>query len=68
MADSQSKAMPIAIIGIGCRFAGDATSPTKLWKMLENGESAWSEIPASRFDIEGWYHPNHGNISTVGGV
>ncbi|KAJ5357821.1 hypothetical protein N7541_004979 [Penicillium brevicompactum] len=65
MADSQSKAMPIAIIGMGCRFAGDATSPTKLWKMLENGESAWSEIPASRFDIEGWYHPNHENISTT---
>ena len=65
MPDIQPKTVPIAIIGMGCRFAGDATSPAKLWEMLEKGESAWSEIPLSRFDIEGWYHPNHENISTV---
>lgn len=65
MPDEQSKPVPIAIIGIGCRFAGDATSPSKLWEMLENGRSAWSEIPSSRFNIDGWYHPNFENISTV---
>ncbi|CAG8935901.1 unnamed protein product [Penicillium salamii] len=65
MPDYQSKPVPIAIIGIGCRFAGDATSPPKLWEMLENGRSAWSEIPSSRFNIDGWYHPNFENISTT---
>jgi len=65
MPDTHSNGMPIAIIGMACRFAGDATSPEKLWEILENGESTWSDIPSSRFNLEGWYHPNHENISTV---
>ncbi|CAG7922469.1 unnamed protein product [Penicillium olsonii] len=65
MSEIQSNPVPIAIIGIGCRFAGDATDPSKLWAMLESGNSAWSEIPANRFNIDGWYHPNHENISTT---
>ncbi|QQK46332.1 Lovastatin diketide synthase LovF [Penicillium digitatum] len=65
MSDGDSRSVPIAIIGMGCRFAGDATSPEKLWKMLEEGRSAWSEIPPSRFNLEGWYHPSQENISTT---
>ena len=65
MDDAESKSMPIAIIGMSCKFAGDATNPEKLWKMLEEGRSAWSKIPPSRFNLEGWYHPRHDNISTV---
>lgn len=65
MPDLEPNTVPIAIIGIGCRFAGDATSPEALWEMLESGQSAWSQIPASRFNLKGWYHPNHENISTV---
>ncbi|KAJ5893428.1 hypothetical protein N7495_005119 [Penicillium taxi] len=65
MNDGDSRSVPIAIIGMGCRFAGDATSPENLWKMLEEGRSAWSEIPPSRFNLEGWYHPSQENISTT---
>ena len=65
MDDAESKSVLIAIVGMGCRFAGDATNPEKLWKMLEEGRSAWSEIPPSRFNLEGWYHPNYENIGTV---
>ncbi|KAJ5538114.1 hypothetical protein N7494_007593 [Penicillium frequentans] len=65
MIDGDSRSVPIAIIGMGCRFAGDATSPENLWKMLEEGKSAWSEIPPSRFNLEGWYHPSQENISTT---
>ncbi|KAI0595228.1 ketoacyl-synt-domain-containing protein [Biscogniauxia sp. FL1348] len=49
---------PIAVVGIGCRFPGTATSPSKLWQMLQKGESAWSEIPPDRFNINSFYHPN----------
>ncbi|KAI1632482.1 ketoacyl-synt-domain-containing protein [Biscogniauxia mediterranea] len=49
---------PIAVVGIGCRFPGSATSPSKLWQMLQKGESAWSEIPPDRFNINSFYHPN----------
>jgi acyl transferase domain-containing protein len=57
---------PIAIIGIGCKFAGDASNPSGLWELLAKGKSAWSEIPASRFNPKGAYHPNNEKLSTVG--
>ncbi|KAL5356300.1 hypothetical protein BJX96DRAFT_171483 [Aspergillus floccosus] len=55
---------PIAIIGLSCKFAGDAASPEKLWRLLEEGRSAWSEIPSSRFNPQGAYHPRREKLST----
>ncbi|KAJ3951746.1 hypothetical protein N0V92_011836 [Colletotrichum tropicale] len=48
----------IAIIGMACRFPGDATSPSKLWDLLMDGKSAWSEVPASRWNQDAHYHPS----------
>lgn len=48
----------IAIIGMACRFPGDATSPSKLWDLLMDGRSAWSEVPASRWNQDAHYHPS----------
>ena len=47
----------IAVIGIGLRFPGDASSPEELWKVLEKGESQWAEFPKDRLNIDGYYHP-----------
>ncbi|RMZ40965.1 polyketide synthase [Aspergillus flavus] len=55
---------PIAIIGLSCKFAGDATSPAKFWSLLEEGRSAWSEVPSSRFNPKGAYHPSREKLST----
>ena len=57
--------MPIAIIGMACRFPGDASSPEKLWDLCAKGRSAWSPIPESRFHAESWYHPDKGHLGTV---
>jgi acyl transferase domain-containing protein len=57
--------MPIAIVGLSCKFAGNASSPEKLWEMLAEGSSAWSEIPSSRFNVKGTHHPNHERINAV---
>lgn len=46
---------PIAIIGISCRFPGDASSPSKLWDLCASGRSVWSPIPHERFDVQSWY-------------
>ena len=59
----------IAVIGVAVRFPGDATSPEKLWQVLENGESQWSEIPKDRLNIDGFFHPSgdrQGSISFRG--
>lgn len=42
----------------GCRFPGAATSPSRLWDMLEQGRSAQSKVPADRFNINAFYHEN----------
>jgi acyl transferase domain-containing protein len=58
---------PIAIVGSACRFAGGASSPSKLWELLKNPRDVLSKIPTSRFNAESYYHPNpayhgHSNI------
>lgn len=57
--------VPIAIIGMSCRFAGDVSDPEKLWKLCAEGRSAWSKIPESRFSSAGLYHPNGEKSHTV---
>ncbi|KAL8687483.1 MAG: hypothetical protein Q9218_006357 [Villophora microphyllina] len=47
----------IAIIGLSCRFPGDATSPERFWQMCAEGRSAWTPIPEERFNAKAFYHP-----------
>ena len=56
---------PIAIIGLSCKFAGDAGSTEGFWKMITEGRSAWSEPPPSRWNVEGAYHPNKDKLGTT---
>ncbi|KAI5464568.1 hypothetical protein BGZ63DRAFT_421580 [Mariannaea sp. PMI_226] len=59
----------IAVIGIGLQFPGNATSPEELWKVIERGESQWSEFPKDRLNIDGYFHPGgdrQGSISFRG--
>ncbi|KAK4447399.1 hypothetical protein QBC34DRAFT_440144 [Podospora aff. communis PSN243] len=55
---------PIAIIGMSCRFAGDATNPERFWDMLAQGRNAWSEIPSARFNPKGVFHPDPEKLNT----
>lgn len=50
--------MPIAIVGMACRFGGSVTSPSKLWELCAAGKDGWSPIPETRFDVKSLYHPN----------
>ncbi|WP_344609328.1 beta-ketoacyl synthase N-terminal-like domain-containing protein, partial [Streptomyces glaucus] len=49
---------PIAIVGMACRFAGDADSPEELWRLLLDGTDAITPLPDDRgWDIAGRYDP-----------
>ncbi|KAL8782461.1 MAG: hypothetical protein Q9213_005355 [Squamulea squamosa] len=50
--------MPIAIVGMSCRFPGGANSPEEMFRLCSEGKSAWSEVPKARFNIDAFYHPN----------
>ena len=49
---------PIAIVGMGCRFPGGATSPDAFWQLLRQGFDGTREIPADRWDIDEYFDAN----------
>ncbi|KAL4792644.1 polyketide synthase [Aspergillus venezuelensis] len=57
--------IPIAIVGMGCRFPGDATSPEKLFELCLNARSAWSQVPEDRWNKDAFYHPDGKRIGTT---
>lgn len=61
---SRSSSEPIAIIGSGCRFPGECSTPSKLWELLREPRDLLSQVPADRFSAEGFYNSDglyHGN-------
>ena len=57
-AAERQRAEPIAIVGLGLRFPGDANDPGSFWQLLRDGVDAISEVPADRWDINAYYDPD----------
>jgi acyl transferase domain-containing protein/acyl carrier protein len=49
---------PLAIIGMGCRFPGGASSPALFWKQILAGTDSVKQVPADRWDIAKYYDPD----------
>jgi acyl transferase domain-containing protein len=68
---AESNNIPIAIIGVGCRFPGGAQSPQKLWEILTAGTNTWSHVPTDRYNEEAFLNPNpddtNGSHNHLGG-
>ncbi|ROW03680.1 hypothetical protein VMCG_05341 [Cytospora schulzeri] len=61
---------PIALVGSSCRFAGGASSPSKLWEVLSNPADLSKRVPSSRFSAEGFFHDDpeyHGTTNSPHG-
>lgn len=57
-------------IRTGCRLPGDVKSPLDLWKLLTAEKSGQCNVPASRWNIDSFYHANlerPGSMNTKGG-
>ncbi|MEZ0095652.1 acyl transferase domain-containing protein, partial [Streptacidiphilus sp. EB129] len=56
---------PIAIIGMGCHYAGGVHSPDDLWRLVANGEETISGYPTDRgWDVENLYDPDPDKVGT----
>ncbi|BAY95609.1 MULTISPECIES: type I polyketide synthase [unclassified Tolypothrix] len=55
---NKEKTEPIAIIGLGCRFPGNANDPDSFWNLLHKGIDAVTEVPPGRWDVDAYYDPN----------
>lgn len=51
---------PIAIIGLACRFPGDASNPSKFWDLLKEGREAYSER-TNRYNEDAFHYPGGDN-------
>lgn len=53
-----TKYMPLAIVGMACRFPGGVKDVSSYWDLLINKRSGIIEIPPDRWDWRKFYHPN----------
>ncbi|KAJ3532838.1 hypothetical protein NM208_g8261 [Fusarium decemcellulare] len=56
---------PIAIIGLSCKFSGEASDAGGLWRLVAEGRDAWSQIPPTRFNWAGSYHRDRERPGTM---
>ena len=49
---------PIAIVGMGCRFPGGPTRPTRSGSCCDGGVDAITEVPRDRWDVDACYDPD----------
>ncbi|MBQ7569152.1 SDR family NAD(P)-dependent oxidoreductase [bacterium] len=54
---SERQTRDIAVIGIGCHYPGQVSSPEDFWKTLLSGEDCIATIPGERFDVSELYDP-----------
>ncbi|KAF5688761.1 polyketide synthase [Fusarium denticulatum] len=47
----------VCIVGMACRLPGGIRSPDDLWEFMIQKKSAYGPVPADRYNIDGFYHP-----------
>lgn len=66
----KGKHEPVAIVGMGCRWAGGVRDAPGLWELLRNKREGFREFEPPHFSNEGFHHSNPdrpGSLRTRGG-
>jgi acyl transferase domain-containing protein len=62
----EQASMPVAIVGIGCRFPGGVRGPEDLWRLVADGAEGITEFPTDRgWDLKGLRDPESGKSSST---
>ena len=56
MGDAVAVSEPIAVVGMGCRFAG-ASNLSEYWRLIRDRLDQTGEIPATRWDVDEFFDP-----------
>lgn len=57
MSEPQNKSgcVPVAIVGIGCRFPGGVSDAESFWRFVSGGRDAITEIPPDRINVRRYF-------------
>ena len=58
----QNSNVPIAIVGMACRYPGGVNDISTFWDVLKNGVDTISDIPKERWDNKKYYDENPGTL------
>jgi acyl transferase domain-containing protein/acyl carrier protein len=58
--DCAQRRAPIAIVGMACRYPGDADNPTAFWQLLCEGRDCIREITPDRWSLRAIHDPEPG--------
>ncbi|KAI2634221.1 putative polyketide synthase [Hypomontagnella submonticulosa] len=65
MTQTAKDSVSVAITGLSCRFPGDGDNLENFWESISQGKSAWSEIPADRFNANAFWSANKKRNTSV---
>ena len=58
MPEQHSSPEPTAIVGWSCRFPGESSSPSKLWKLLSDPKDVARDFDPDRLNLKRFYNPD----------